>query len=74
MTLILCQSSAATRRVAGFAFIAACALVETPFAKVPFEVGGHKAFVIAAPQPAPGKLWVWDAPTRGANLPGAGQH
>ncbi|KAF0176743.1 MAG: prolyl oligopeptidase family protein [Limisphaerales bacterium] len=30
-----------------------------------FEVGGHKAFLYAAPKPAEGKPWVWYAPTLG---------
>ncbi|MEQ1850826.1 MAG: alpha/beta fold hydrolase [Chthoniobacteraceae bacterium] len=45
---------------------------DVALAKAPFEVGGHKAFIIAAPAPAAGKPWVWSAPTLGANLPGAG--
>ncbi len=28
-----------------------------------FEVDGHKAFLYAPPKPAPGKPWVWYAPT-----------
>src|SRR5262245_38102674 len=28
-----------------------------------FEIDGHKAFVYAAPTPAPGKPWLWYAPT-----------
>lgn len=28
-----------------------------------FEIDGHKAFVFPAPQPAPGRPWVWYAPT-----------
>lgn len=28
-----------------------------------FEVGGHKAYVYAAPEPAAGKPWLWYAPT-----------
>ncbi len=47
---------------------------DSPFARASFETGGHKAFIIAAPNPAPGKPWVWYAPTLGANLPGAGHH
>lgn len=42
--------------------------------KVPFEVKGHAAFLIAAQRPASGKPWVWYAPTLGANLPGEGHH
>jgi hypothetical protein len=30
-----------------------------------FEIDGHKAVVWAAPEPAPGKPWVWYAPTLG---------
>ncbi len=30
-----------------------------------FEIGGHKAFVYAAPKPAAGKPWLWYAPTLG---------
>lgn len=48
------------------------AKAEDALAKAPFDVGGNKAFVIAAPTPAAGKPWVWYAPTLGANLPGAG--
>ncbi len=44
---------------------------EDPFAKVPIDINGRKAFIIAAPKPAPGKPWIWYAPTLGANLPGA---
>lgn len=34
-----------------------------------FEVSGHKAFLYAAPKPAPGKPWVWFAPTiKGVSL------
>lgn len=40
--------------------------------KTPFDYNGKKAFIIAAPQPAKGKPWVWYAPTLGAGLPGAG--
>ncbi len=40
--------------------------------KVPFQVDGHPAFVIAAPQPTAGQPWVWYAPTLGADLPGEG--
>jgi Prolyl oligopeptidase family len=28
-----------------------------------FEIDGHKAFVYAAPKPAPGRPWLWYAPT-----------
>jgi alpha-beta hydrolase superfamily lysophospholipase len=28
-----------------------------------FEIDGHKAFIYAAPRPAPGKPWLWYAPT-----------
>lgn len=28
-----------------------------------FEVGGHKAYLFAAPSPAKGKPWIWYAPT-----------
>lgn len=59
-------------------FIAALAVIradaEDALAKAPFEIGGHKAFIIAAPTPAAGKPWVWYAPTLGANLPGGGHH
>lgn len=48
------------------------ALAEKPLEKVPFELDGRPAFIIAAPQPANGKPWVWYAPTLGANLPGSG--
>ena len=47
---------------------------EEPFAKIPFDLLGRKAFIIAAPKPAPGKPWIWYAPTLGANLPGADHH
>lgn len=40
--------------------------------KVPFDCNGHKAFTIAAPEPAKGKPWVWYAPTLGTGLPGRG--
>lgn len=30
-----------------------------------FEVGGHKAFLYAAPKPAEGRPWLWYAPTLG---------
>lgn len=41
------------------------AYADEPLPKVPekFEVAGHTAMVYAAPQPAPGKPWVWYAPT-----------
>jgi pimeloyl-ACP methyl ester carboxylesterase len=35
-----------------------------------FALGGHNAFVHAAPTPAPGKPWVWYAPTLGSLAPG----
>jgi predicted esterase len=36
-----------------------------------FEIEGHKAFVFAAPEPAPGKPWLWYAPTlKGVSLVG----
>jgi pimeloyl-ACP methyl ester carboxylesterase len=36
-----------------------------------FEIDGHKAFLYAAPKPAPGKPWVWYAPTlKGISLVG----
>lgn len=40
---------------------------QTPLPKVAetFEVGGRKALVYAAPEPAPGRPWVWYAPTLG---------
>lgn len=34
-----------------------------PKAAEKFEVNGHPAFLYAAPTPAPGKPWVWFAPT-----------
>jgi hypothetical protein len=48
--------------------IAACgatAVADEPLPKVPekFEVNGHTAILYAAPRPAPGKPWVWYAPT-----------
>jgi len=34
-----------------------------------FEIGGHKAFVYAAPKPAEGRPWLWFAPTlKGVSL------
>ena len=66
------QLSTSIRFLAALAFIATSALAETPLTKEPFEVGGHNAFIIPASVPAPGKPWVWYAPTLGANLPGAG--
>lgn len=40
---------------------------QTPLPKVAetFDVDGRKAFVYAAPDPAPGRPWVWYAPTLG---------
>lgn len=36
-----------------------------------FEVAGHTAFLYAAPKPAPGKPWLWYAPTlKGISLAG----
>lgn len=43
-----------------------------PLAKIPFDCYGHKAFTIAAPEPAKGKPWIWYAPTLGTGLPGRG--
>lgn len=47
---------------------------EDALRKAPFEFGGNKAFIIAAPTPSAGKPWVWFAPTLGTNLPGGGHH
>jgi len=46
--------------------------VAAKLTKVPILDVGHPAFVIPAPQPAPGNPWVWYAPTLGDNLPGEG--
>ena len=51
--------------------LASCAVAAELLVKVPFVVEGRVAFIIAAPQPATGKPWVWYAPTLGANLPGS---
>ena len=32
-----------------------------PLPRETFEVGGHRAFIIAAPDPAKGKPWLWYA-------------
>lgn len=53
--------------------VAAAACADEPLPKRPetFEVDGRTAFVYAAPQPAPGKPWVWFAPTlKGLSLAG----
>ena len=42
-----------------------------PLPREELEVGGHRAFIIAAPEPAKGKPWLWYAPTL-PGLPGAG--
>lgn len=54
------------------ALIGGAACAQQSLEKVPFELDGRKAFIIAATEPAKGKPWVWYAPTLGANLPGAG--
>jgi pimeloyl-ACP methyl ester carboxylesterase len=36
--------------------------VAAPLEKDVFTVGGHTAFVLESPEPAPGKPWVWFAP------------
>src|SRR3569623_1478190 len=64
--------------VAALAIGSACYAVaasaeETPLPKKAetFEVNGHTAFLYAAPKPAPGKPWVWFAPTlKGVSLVG----
>ncbi|MBN8421459.1 MAG: prolyl oligopeptidase family serine peptidase [Verrucomicrobia bacterium] len=45
--------------------LSAIAQEALPKAAEVFEVGGHKAFLYAAPKPAEGKPWVWYAPTLG---------
>ena len=42
-----------------------------PLPRETFEVGGHRAFIIAAQEPAKDKPWLWFAPTL-PGLPGAG--
>lgn len=44
------------------------AVEKLPFPAERFEVNGHTAFLMAAPNPGGGKPWVWYAPTLG-NLP-----
>ena len=44
---------------------------EPPLPRTSFEVDGRKAFIIAAPEPAKDRPWVWYAPTL-PGLPGAG--
>ncbi len=55
-------------------FATTLAIADAPLSKVPFDLDGHRAFIIPAPRPAPGNPWVWYAPTLGANLPGPGHH
>ncbi len=44
---------------------------ELPRTAEKFEIGGHTAFLYAAPQPAPGRPWIWYAPTlKGVSLAG----
>lgn len=43
--------------------VAAAADEALPKVAEKFEVGGHTAFLYAAPKPAAGKPWVWYAPT-----------
>ena len=51
-------------------FVRSGIAAETP-PPTTFEVDGHKAFIIAAPEPAKDKPWLWYAPTL-PGLPGAG--
>ncbi len=55
-----------------WSLLASSAIAAAPPAKVPFVVEGREAFIIAAPQSASERPWVWYAPTLGANLPGPG--
>lgn len=48
-----------------------CSAAEPSLARTSFEFDGHPAFIIAAPEPAKGKPWLWYAPTL-PGLPGAG--
>lgn len=51
-----------TVRVVLLSLWSALVLAEPPHKAETFDIGGHKAFVFAAPAPAPGKPWVWYAP------------
>jgi len=57
-----------------WSLLASSAIAAEPLVKVPFAVDGREAFIIAAPEPATGKPWVWYAPTLGPNLPGSDHH
>lgn len=52
-------------------FVRAGIAAEPPLPRTTFEVDGRKAFIIAAPEPAKSKPWLWFAPTL-PGLPGAG--
>jgi predicted esterase len=43
--------------------LSAAAQDSPPQGRETFEIDGHKAFVYAAPDPAPNKPWLWYAPT-----------
>src|SRR5580765_3809684 len=43
--------------------LSAAAQDDLPRPRETFEIDGHKAFVYPAPKPAPGKPWLWYAPT-----------
>jgi dienelactone hydrolase len=43
--------------------LSAAAQDDLPRPRDTFEIDGHKAFVYPAPKPAPGKPWLWYAPT-----------
>ncbi len=43
--------------------LSSAAADELPNKAETFEVNGHQAFLYAAPRPAPGKPWIWYAPT-----------
>ena len=52
---------------------ATCSLADDALPKLPerFDVAGNTAMVYAAPKPAPGRPWVWYAPTiKGLSLAG----
>lgn len=54
--------------LSGFSLLASPVVADDPWPGTAetFEVGGNKAFVVAAPKPAADKPWVWYAPTLGS--------